>query len=59
MAAALKMSYGDVMVKNQDDTPLYRTAKNLHDWYLARELKEGYMMSDSAHRAALSLVGKN
>jgi len=59
MAAALKMSYGDVMLQDLEDTPLYATNRNLHDWYLASELREGHMMSASVHKAALSLVSKN
>lgn len=56
MSAAIKMAYGDVMIEDKEDTPLYITEKDLHNWYLASELREGYMMSESAHKAALSLV---
>lgn len=59
MAAAIKMAYGDVLIKDKDDTPLYITEGDLHNWYLASELREGHMMSDSVHKAALSLVKKD
>ncbi len=58
MTAAIKMAYGEVMVEEKNDAPLYITENDLHNWYLASELREGYMMSESAHKAALSLVKK-
>ena len=57
MAAAIKMSYGDVMIKDlEDDTPLYITEKDLHNWYLAHQRREGSMMYKSAHKGVMALV---
>jgi len=57
MSAAIKMPYGEVMIKDtENDAPLYASDKNLHDWYSSNQCKEGSMMHRSTHKGVMHLV---